>query len=287
MPEFAGHAGGDDADQTQAVTPITIRPHDPRTGEEIEKAEVVKGYEYGRGQFVTFTPEELKALDIESSKIIDLEKFVPRVDLDPVYIDTPYYLYPDGPVAEKTLRVIGAAMAEAGVIGLGRLTRSRRERMVAVEPRGTGMALFMLRAADEVRAAQFGGVERDLDAEMVVIARAIIGQRTGSFDPTAYRDRYQEALRELIEAKMKGLTVKPREMAAPPPVIDLMAALKRSLAQEVPASKRLGAAPSKAAKTKPDRRQPALLLPVSGGRKRTTEDGAERPTTAPRRRKRA
>src|SRR5437660_12749243 len=256
LPDLGGHDG--DADLPEPVTRVTIRPHDPRTGEEIDKAEVVKGYEYGRGQFVTFTPEELKALDVESSKVIDVEKFVPRGDLDPVYLDTPYYLYPDGPVAEETLRVIGAAMAEAGVVGLGRLTLSRRERMVAVEPRGTGMALFMLRAADEVRAAQFGGVERDPDAEMVVIARAIIGQRTGSFDPTAYRDRYHEALRELIEAKMKGLTVKPREMAAPPPVIDLTAALKRSLAQEAPASKRLGAASKKVPKTKPDRRQPAL-----------------------------
>jgi DNA end-binding protein Ku len=287
LPEFGGYDGGYDADQPQPVTRVAIRPHDPRTGEEIDKAEVVKGYEYGRGQFVTFTSEELKALDVESSKVIDLEKFVPRGDLDPVYLDTPYYLYPDGPVAEETLGVIGAAMAEAGVVGLGRLTLSRRERMVAVEPRGTGMALFMLRAADEVRAAQFGGVERDFDAEMVAIARAIIGQRTGSFDPAAYRDRYQEALRELIEAKMKGLTVKPREMAVPPLVIDLMAALKQSLAQQAPASKRLDAAPRKAAKTKPDRRQPALLLPVSGGRKRKTEDIAERPTSAPRRRKRA
>ena len=287
LPDLGGHDGGYDADQPQPVTRVTIRPHDPRTGEEIDKAEVVKGYEYGRGQFVTFTPEELKALDVESSKVIDLEKFVPRGDLDPVYLDTPYYLYPDGPVAEEVLGVIGAAMAEAGVVGLGPLTLSRRERMVAVEPRGTGMALFMLRAADEVRAAQFDGVERDLDAEMVAIARAIIGQRTGSFDPTTYRDPYQEALRELIEAKMKGLTVKPREMAAPPPVIDLMAALKRSLAQEAPASKRFGTASRKAPKTKPDRRQPALLLPVSGEGKRKTEEATERPTSAPRRRKRA
>src|SRR4051812_43598602 len=97
-------------------------------------------------------------------------------------------------------------MAEAGVVGLGRLTLSRRERMVVVEPRGTGMALFTLRAAEEIRATQFGMAEGELDAEMVAVAKAIITQRTGGFDPTTYRDRYQEALRELIEAKMKGLT---------------------------------------------------------------------------------
>src|ERR1700737_1696191 len=111
-----------DGDRSLAATRIALRPHDPGTGEEIDRREVVKGYEYGRGQFVTFTPEELKALDVESSKVIDLEKFVPRGDLDPVYFDSSYYLYPDGPVAVEMLRVIGAAMAEAGVVGLGRLT---------------------------------------------------------------------------------------------------------------------------------------------------------------------
>jgi DNA end-binding protein Ku len=97
-PVFQRDGAGEEADQTEtAATHITLRPHDPTTGEEIEKAEVVKGYEYSRGQFVTFTAEELKALDVESSKIIDLEKFVPTSDIDPVYFDTPYYLYPDGP----------------------------------------------------------------------------------------------------------------------------------------------------------------------------------------------
>ena len=176
-------------------------------------------------------------------------------------------------------------MAEAGVVGLGRLTLSRRERMVVVEPRGTGIALFILRAAEEVRAAQFGMAEGELDAEMVAIAKAIIAQRTGSFDPTTYRDRYQEALRELIEAKMKGLTVKPREIAAPPPVVDLMAALKRSLAPEASGSKH--SAPKKANKTAPDRRQPALLLPVPGGRKRKAQTAAEPTTPGASRRKRA
>src|SRR6202030_4192985 len=224
-----------DGDQSSGATRVTLRPHDPATGEEIDKREVVKGYEYARGEFVTFTAEELKALDGESSKVIDLEKFVPGGDIDPVYFDSSYYLYPDGSIAVEALRVIGAAMAEARVVGLGRLTLSRRERIVMVEPRGTGMALFTLRAAGEVRAPQFGSAEGDLDTEMVAIAGAIIRQRTGNFDPSTYRDRYREALQQLIEAKMKGVTIEARAVPTPSPVIDLMAALKRSLAQEPPA----------------------------------------------------
>src|SRR5207253_2833987 len=151
-------------------------------------------------------------------------------------------------------------------------------------PRGTGMALFTLRAADEVRSAQFGSTEGDLDVEMVAIAHAIIRQRMGTFDPSTYRDRYQEALRELIEAKLKGLPIKPREVITPPPVIDLMAALKRSLAQETPAT---GATTRKQRRAKPaaDRGQRSLLLPIAGGR-RKKEEAATEPALAATSRKR-
>jgi DNA end-binding protein Ku len=284
VPTFSRDDDQEDEHQTRAATRIVLRPHDPSTGEEVEKEEVVKGYEYQRGQFVTFTPSELKALDLQSSKVIDLETFVPRGEFDPVYFNTPYYLYPDGQMALEAIRVIGAAMADAGVVGIGRLTLSRRERMVMVEPRPTGMVLVTLRAANEVRSPQFATADGAIDAEMLAIARAIIEQRTGKFDASKFRDRYQEALQALIEAKMKGLPIKPREVPAPAPVIDLMAALKRSLAQGSASAKNVK--PGKRPKAAPDRRQRALLLPVSGGRKRD-QDRATEPAaaTAKRRRK--
>jgi non-homologous end joining protein Ku len=133
------------ADRASTATRIALRPHDPTTGEAIDKSEIVRGYEYDRGQFVTFTADELKALDAESSKVVDLETFVPHGDIDPVYRDSPYYLYPDGAIAVATLRVISAAMTASGVAGIGRLTLSRRERMVTVEPRGPNDAVHVAR----------------------------------------------------------------------------------------------------------------------------------------------
>ena len=141
-------------------------------------------------------------------------------------------------------------------------------------PRGPGMALFTVRAADEVRTAQFGDDKGELDAEMVAIAQTIIRQRTGTFDPSIHHDRYQDALRALIEAKLRGLPIRPREVIAPPPVIDLMAALKRSLAEETPAISGT-TAKKKRARPAADRRQRSLLLPVTGSRKRKEEPATE------------
>ena len=111
---------------------------------------------------------------------------------DPVYFNTPYYIHPDGAVAAEAFGVISAAMAQAGMAGIGRVTMSRRERAVMVEPRGAGMVLITLRSAEEVRPAGFGEVEGDLDPEMVAVAEAIIKRRTGTFDPATFRDRYQD-----------------------------------------------------------------------------------------------
>jgi DNA end-binding protein Ku len=265
---------------------------DAETGEVVERANIAKGYEYQRGQHVTIEDEELKALQIESSKIIDLTQFVSREEVDPVYLDTPYYVYPDGELAAEAFRVIGEAMEGKGLVGIGRVTMASRERLALVEPHGSGLLMSMLRSADEVREAEFGPkASETADAEMVSVAETIMERRKRRFDPASFRDRYQDALRELVESKVKGTAKAPHAIAEPPKVINLMEALKRSLARDTGDEQATAeATPKRVRATAPDRRQPALLMPVSGRREKRLEKTAEpeaEPAPAPKRRRKA
>jgi DNA end-binding protein Ku len=264
---------------------------DSKTGEVVDRDDIVKGYEYDRGRYVTISDDELKALQIESSKIIDLDRFVDRDEVDPIYLDTPYYVYPDGEIAAETFRVIGEAMTHKNKVGLGRVTISSRERQVLVEPRDAGLVMSTVRSSEEVRPAEFGPPAKgEIDADMVAIAESIIERRSGPFDPASFHDQYQDALRELVAEKTKGQVVVPREVDEPPKVINLMEALKRSLAQEdkQPEERKQAAAKPSRASSGGDRRQKPLLLPVSGGRKKKEEPTAESaPAAAPARRRKA
>jgi DNA end-binding protein Ku len=205
---------------------------DPETGP-IERKDLVKGYEVAKGEYTLLTDEEIKSVKLESTKTIDIERFVPGDEIDRLYWDNPYYLAPDGKMAQEAFGVIRTAMEKSGQIALGRIVMATRERILALEPRGPGILAYTIRSYAEVRKADeiFGSIsDSAADPAMISIAEKIIEQLEGPFDPSRFVDRYEEALKKLIEDKTKGH--KPAQVEAPDDtnVIDLMSALRASLA---------------------------------------------------------
>jgi DNA end-binding protein Ku len=214
---------------------INLRPHDPETGEEVAKEDIVKGYEVEKGRFVVLEEDEIDAVRIPSNKTIELERFVDADEVDPVYLNAPYFIAPDGPVAEETYRVIRDAMKKRGKVGLGRVVLARRERLVAVEPYERGIRMMTLHSREEVRSdAEFFDEIGDaaLDDEMVDLAAHIIAKKTGKFEPQTFEDKYQAELVQLVQAKLRGEAPAAPTKRGPAKVIDLKEALKKSLAAE-------------------------------------------------------
>jgi DNA end-binding protein Ku len=205
---------------------------DPDTGP-VERSDLVKGYEVSKGEYILLTDEEIKSVKLESTKTIDIERFVPAAEIDRIYWDNPYYLAPDGKMAEEAFGVIRTAMEKSGQIALGRIVMATRERILALEPRGNGILAYTLRSDAEVRKPGeiFDAIGKTkADPSMIAIAEKIIEQREGPFDPSLFVDRYENALKTLIEEKTEGR--EPAHVAEPEEtnVIDLMAALRASLA---------------------------------------------------------
>ena len=232
---------------------------DRETGEVVEAPDQVKGYEIGKRDYVIIEDEEIESVAIESTHTIDIETFVPRAEIDDVYIDQPYYLTPDGRVAEEAFAVIREAMREKQVVGIGRVVLYRRERPIMLEPRGKGLVARTLRYAYEVREDReyFEDVgEVAVGDEMLDLATHIIARKLSHFDPQRFEDRYQNALIELIKAKTGHRPAPKHEAPKPSNVVNLMDALRKSIAaekaEEKPAAKKPPArAKSDAAESRP------------------------------------
>jgi DNA end-binding protein Ku len=239
---------------------IRMIPTDPDKGP-VERSDLVKGYEVSKGHYIVVTPEEIESVRLESTRTIDIEKFVEASDIDRMYWNDPYFLVPDGKMAAEAFGVIREAMAKQDRIALGRVVLHQRERLLALEPRDEGILAYSLRAYQEVRdPADYFGEIPDVkpDPKMVEIAEKIIDQLAGEFDPKQFNDRYEDALRDLIKEKEKGSG---RKVTVDEPedtnVVDLMEALRKSLGHKAGAAKPAAkkAAPKAKAKEAPKKKR--------------------------------
>ncbi len=203
----------------------------------IDADEILKGYEYSKGNYVLLDDDELQAVKLESKRTLELTQFVAAEDIDPIYFDTPCYVVPADELAEEAFVVLREALRAAKKIGIGQLAMRGREYVVSLKPCGRGMVLETLRYDEELNRAEsyFRGIGTGTpDADLLELASTLFERKTGSFDAGDYKNRYGDALRELIARKLMSKGRKIEAEDEPPPkssgnVIDLMAALKKSV----------------------------------------------------------
>ena len=271
----------------------------------IDKDDIVKGYEVEKDRYVTFTDEELEAIRVESKHTIDLVQFVDAHEIDPLYFEKPYFVVPDGAVAGEAYRVIREALRRTRKLALGQVVLAGREHPVALKPCGRGLLLETLRGADEVKKGSpyFAEIEEgELDEDQLALAVQLVERKTAPFNPSRFVDHYEAAVRELIQAKSAGQRIRDERPGAPGgEVVDLMAALKKSLAEEKPQRSRRGSAevhdhparrgtaakaatPTKPGARKDEAASPPAALPAA---KRERKSRAQGPANQPRPRKSA
>jgi DNA end-binding protein Ku len=199
----------------------------------IDTSDIVKGYEVDKGRYVTITDEELDSVKLEAKKVIDLVRFVDQNSIDPLYFDRPFFVVPDGEGNEEAYIVLREALKDTKKVGLGQMAIRGQGSLVAVKACGRGILIETLRYADEVRRSDafFADIpDVKLDADLVDLAKELIGRKAGPFKPDEFKDQYTTALRDLLDRKIKDEPI--RESPDEPTtgvVIDLMEALKRSL----------------------------------------------------------
>jgi len=253
---------------------------DADTGDEVPNEDIVKGYQFEKDQFIEVTKEELEEIALESTRTIEIDEFVDRADIDPRYLIRPYYLRPDGKVGHDAFAVIRETIREMDKVAIGRVVLTSREHIIALEPLDKGLVGTLLRYPYEVRSEQeyFDEIQDvKVTKDMLDLARHIVNQKAGTFEPEKFEDHYESALIDLINQKRAGKTIRPKDRPKGENVVDLMEALRRSVGKEAaPAAK-----PAKKAR-RAAAGQKEMLMPISG-KKPAKEAAGKKPAAGTRR----
>jgi DNA end-binding protein Ku len=214
---------------------IRYRKVDAETGDDVDQANIIKGYELAKGEYVDATREELEAVAIESKRTIEIEEFVPKTQIDELYIRDPYYIAPDGEVGQQAFAVIREAIRKEGMVAVGKVVFTSREHIIALEARDNGMLGITLRYPYEVRKQSdyFDDIkEEKVPKDMLDLALHIVDTKRGDFEPEKFEDQYEDALRQLIEKKAKGEKIEQPKQPSRSNVVNLMDALRASVKAE-------------------------------------------------------